>query len=77
MTKTTTNVIGIIIVILAGIYFYVTYCSNCGKQDDEAAAVYNKNPCLLASGELVSEYTAYCKKQMNCNLKQALIINST
>jgi len=30
MTKTTTNLIGIIITILAGTYFYITCCSECG-----------------------------------------------
>ena len=30
MTKTTTNLLLMIIAILAGIYFYVTYCSSCG-----------------------------------------------
>ena len=29
MTKTTTNLIGIIITILAGAYFYIMYCSIC------------------------------------------------
>ncbi len=31
MTKTTTNLLGIIITILAGTYFYITLCSSCGK----------------------------------------------
>lgn len=30
MTKTTTNLLGIIITILAGTYFFLTYCSDCG-----------------------------------------------
>ncbi len=30
MTKTTTNLLLMLITILAGIYFYVTYCSSCG-----------------------------------------------
>ena len=29
MTKTTTNLLGIIITILAGAYFYIAYCSSC------------------------------------------------
>lgn len=33
MTKKTTNLIGIIITILAGIYFFVMYCSQCGLDD--------------------------------------------
>lgn len=37
MTKTTTNLLLIIITILAGIYFYVTYCSSCGTTVKEAA----------------------------------------
>lgn len=30
MTKKTTNLLGIIITILAGTYFYITCCSECG-----------------------------------------------
>ncbi len=30
MTKTTTNLLGILITILAGTYFYITHCSECG-----------------------------------------------
>lgn len=30
MTKKTTNLLGIIITILAGMYFYITCCSECG-----------------------------------------------
>jgi hypothetical protein len=36
MTKRTTNLLGIIITILAGIYFFVMYCSECGLDDDLA-----------------------------------------
>lgn len=35
MTKTTTNLLGILITILAGTYFYVTYCSECGSENVE------------------------------------------
>ena len=42
MSKTTTNVLGIIIVILAGIYFYVNYCSEC-QENTETAAIYITN----------------------------------
>ncbi len=35
MTKTTTNVLLMLITILAGIYFYVNYCSSCGSHDKE------------------------------------------
>ncbi len=31
MTKTTTNLLLMLITILAGMYFYVTYCSSCGS----------------------------------------------
>ncbi len=34
MTKTTTNLLGIIITILAGTYFFVTYCSECGTSNE-------------------------------------------
>lgn len=36
MTKRTTNLLGIIITILAGIYFFIMYCSECGLDDDLA-----------------------------------------
>ncbi|EAR02977.1 OmpA family protein [Maribacter sp. HTCC2170] len=35
MTKRTTNLLGIIITILAGTYFYITCCSECGMQSKE------------------------------------------
>lgn len=35
MTKTTTNLVGILITILAGTYFFVTYCSECGVEKNE------------------------------------------
>ncbi|WP_299434261.1 OmpA family protein [uncultured Maribacter sp.] len=38
MTKTTTNLLGIIITILAGIYFYITCCSECGTAVKEEPA---------------------------------------
>lgn len=40
MTKKTTNLLGIIITILAGIYFFVMYCSQCGL-DDDLATLHN------------------------------------
>jgi len=39
MTKTTTNLLGILITILAGTYFFITCCSECGLEGEEAAAV--------------------------------------
>ncbi|WP_281541635.1 hypothetical protein [Maribacter aestuarii] len=33
MTKTTTNLLLMLITILAGTYFYITYCSECGSVD--------------------------------------------
>ncbi|WP_430968206.1 hypothetical protein [Spongiimicrobium sp. 2-473A-2-J] len=38
MTKTTTNLIGIAIAILAGTYFFVMYCSECGANPKEVSA---------------------------------------
>lgn len=35
MTKKTTNLLGIIITILAGTYFYITCCSECGMSSQE------------------------------------------
>lgn len=37
MTKTTTNLLGIIITILAGTYFFVMYCSECNGMAEEAS----------------------------------------
>jgi hypothetical protein len=42
MTKKTTNLLGIIITILAGIYFFVMYCSQCGL-DDDFATLHNED----------------------------------
>jgi len=36
MNARTTNIIGIIIVILAGMYFTVMYCDACGSSDEIA-----------------------------------------
>ncbi|MEO0525616.1 MAG: OmpA family protein [Bacteroidota bacterium] len=35
MSKTTTNLLGIIITILAGTYFYLNYCSECAAKEKE------------------------------------------
>jgi len=48
MTKTTTNVIGIIIVILAGIYFYVSYCGTCARDNENVAMLRIDDTILLA-----------------------------
>ena len=39
MTKTTTNLIGILITILSGTYFFVMYCSECGAAEKQAASI--------------------------------------
>ena len=39
MTKSFTNLLGIIITILAGIYFYLNYCSGCSAKIEEIPAV--------------------------------------
>jgi len=47
MTKTTTNLLGIIITILAGTYFYITCCSECGmsvKKEPVKEAVIPTEP---------------------------------
>ena len=35
MTKKTTNLLLMLITILAGIYFYVNYCDSCGTAENE------------------------------------------
>ncbi len=44
MTKTTTNLVGILITILAGIYFFVTYCSECRVSNEESTVVEDNTP---------------------------------
>lgn len=34
MNKTATNILGIIIVILAGTYFFIMYCNQCSTEDE-------------------------------------------
>ncbi len=61
MSKTTTNLIGIVITILAGIYFYMMYCSECGTivQDnpvketlvEEAVPKATSYPFAIADGD--------------------------
>ncbi|WP_297691232.1 hypothetical protein [uncultured Eudoraea sp.] len=46
MTKKTTNLLGIIITILAGIYFFVMYCSQCGL-DDDFATLHNEDSSVV------------------------------
>ena len=36
MNARTTNIIGIVIAILAGMYFMIMYCDACGSGDDTA-----------------------------------------
>jgi len=35
MSKTTTNILAIVITILAGTYFFVTYCNECSTQSEK------------------------------------------
>ncbi len=44
MTKTTTNLIGILITILSGTYFFVMYCSECGAAEKQTAAIKEIDP---------------------------------
>ncbi len=55
MTKRTTNLLGIIITILAGIYFFVMYCSECGL-DDDLANIESKD-LSIAESTIDIEYT--------------------
>lgn len=40
MNKNTTNILGIIIVILAGTYFFVMYCNLCGNDRDDYTSLH-------------------------------------
>ena len=42
MTKTTTNLLGIIIVILAGIYFFSQRCGFCGSHNNQDLSAIEK-----------------------------------
>ena len=52
MTKKTTNLLGIIITILAGTYFYITCCSECGMSSQ-------KEPQKEVMATVVPEATSY------------------
>lgn len=52
MTKKTTNLLGIIITILAGTYFYITCCSECGMSSQ-------KEPQKEVMAPVVPEATSY------------------
>ena len=63
MNKTTTNLLLMLITVVAGTYFYIMYCSECGRVEtlDSSTAQVNlepeteKNP--LPSGTSVFKYT--------------------
>lgn len=52
MTKKSTNLLGIIIIILAGTYFYITCCSECGMAS-------NEKPQKEVMAPVVPEATSY------------------
>lgn len=57
MSKTTTNLLGLLITILAGIYFFVTYCSECNK--DKGADFTLEREKEVVSTPTVLEVTSY------------------
>ncbi|WP_265240469.1 hypothetical protein [Muriicola sp. Z0-33] len=58
MTKTNTNVLGIIIVILAGIYFYISYCGSCLNSNETATAkVINSTEPITSDLALTEWFT--------------------
>lgn len=68
MTRNTTNIIGIVITLLAGTYFFVMYCSECG----DAVS-------LVSTGSDVQEITTIHSNMQNSaaevptkNLSEAL-----
>lgn len=72
MTKTTTNMLGIIIVILAGIYFYVSYCGTCSNSNETAAAKIINNTELITSDLALAEWFTDGKKIGELYLKKSL-----
>lgn len=76
MTKTTTNVLGIIIVILAGIYFYILYCGSCAMSN-ETGAILKNDTNLLAFNMKTSIALANLKTVETCSLRPALINSPT
>jgi hypothetical protein len=59
MTKTTTNLLGILISILAGTYFNLMYCASCEADGDTlSASLYaSEAACLTQAGIQVSGVT--------------------
>ena len=81
MTKTTTNLLGIIITILAGTYFFVMYCSECGTGTEKATPV-EKQVVAPAEPEATSypfafsdgEYAYNVNDNFNFNVSSSSIL---
>ncbi|MFK5973661.1 MAG: OmpA family protein [Flavobacteriaceae bacterium] len=78
MTRTTTNLLGIVITILAGTYFYVMYCSECGSTVKKEPAKEmtvpiapeaTSYPFAFGSGD----YTYHANDNFNFNISSASI----
>lgn len=67
MTRTTTNLLGIIITILAGTYFFVSYCSEC-RTSEESVAPVNDEPVAPAVPEATSYPFAFSDGDFTYNV---------
>ena len=75
MTKTATNLLGILTTILAGTYFYVTCCNNCGmtvkKELSKEAAVTLEKPEAKSSQFAFSDGDYIYEENNNYNSKMS------
>ncbi len=67
MTKTTTNLLGILITILAGTYFYISYCTECGNGNVEETAPVVEKVVPEATSYPVAENAAQEREHENTN----------
>lgn len=73
MTRTTTNLIGIIITILAGTYFYIMYCSECSinaKEEPVKEVMVPIVPETFNNGD----YTYNVNDNYNFNISSSFIV---
>ncbi len=79
MSKTTTNLLGIIITILAGTYFYITCCSECGTTQKvepvkEATVPVESNATSLPFAFSDGDFTYSANDNFNFNTSSSAIL---
>ncbi len=63
MSKTTTNILAIVITILAGTYFFVTYCNGCTSQSEKVPETFQEET-TSATGIAASATTFYSAMEL-------------